>query len=108
MRVSQPGNRPVQNSEVSSTRQTAQAAAAKKNEKTKEGSAPVATDGATATISARAREMAQAKDVASSTPDIREEKIAELKRRIAAGQYKINPEAIADRMVDDHLKTNIG
>lgn len=62
------------------------------------------TDGANTEISAKAKEFARAKEVASSAPDVREEKIAELKRRISAGKYQIDADAVADRMVDDHLK----
>jgi flagellar biosynthesis anti-sigma factor FlgM len=43
--------------------------------------------------------------VASSAPDVREERIAELKRRIQSGSYQMDPNAIADKMVTEHLKT---
>ncbi len=59
-------------------------------------------------ISGKAKELAHAKDVASQTPDIREQKIAEIKARIAAGKYEVNSKAIADRMVDEHLTSSIG
>jgi negative regulator of flagellin synthesis FlgM len=54
-------------------------------------------------ISGRAREMAKAKDVATTAPDVREEKIQELRRRMAEGKYKVDPNALADKIVDDHL-----
>src|ERR1700746_3883953 len=54
-------------------------------------------------IPARGRELAQAKEVAGNAPDVREEKIAKLKEMIAAGKYKVDPQAVADRMVDEHL-----
>lgn len=85
--------------------------AAKRAERTKPTSESKSTDkagavagetGARAEISARAREFSKAKEVAASAPDIREEKIADLKRRIASGQYKIDSDAIADRMIQDH------
>ncbi len=47
--------------------------------------------------------MAKAKAVAGETPDVREEKIAALRSRIAAGKYNVDADAIADRMVDDHI-----
>lgn len=59
-------------------------------------------------ISGKAKDLAHAKDVASQAPDIREQKIAEIKARIAAGKYEVNSKAIADRMVDEHLTSNIG
>jgi negative regulator of flagellin synthesis FlgM len=54
-------------------------------------------------ISARGKEFARAKEVASGAPDVREEKIAELKRRIEAGHYHVDADKIADKLVDDHL-----
>jgi negative regulator of flagellin synthesis FlgM len=59
-------------------------------------------------ISARAKELASAKAAATSAPDVREAKIAELKERIAAGKYNVDPKAVADRMVDEHLSSGIG
>jgi negative regulator of flagellin synthesis FlgM len=59
-------------------------------------------------ISSKARELASAKAAASGAPDVREAKIAELKERIAAGKYKVDAKAVADRMVDDHLSSGIG
>jgi negative regulator of flagellin synthesis FlgM len=61
-----------------------------------------AASGARADISARAREFSKAREVAASAPDVREEKIAELKRRVASGDYQVNAEAVADRMLREH------
>ena len=105
MRVNSTNSNPIQNTEVSGP---------KKSEKTKQSSdaaraaavAPGTVEGSTKTeISSRAKEMAKAKDVASSTPDVREEKIAELKKRIQAGRYQVDAEALADKMVDEHMRT---
>lgn len=60
---------------------------------------------ARAEISPRAKEMAMAKQVASQAPDVREEKIAELKRRIASGEYNVKPEDVADKLVDEHIRS---
>jgi len=54
-------------------------------------------------ISERAKEMSLAKQVAQSAPEIREDRVAKLKEQIAQGKYQVNPEAIADRMIDEHL-----
>lgn len=106
MRVSSTGNNPVQSAEVSGAKQSSRATAAQEAKKADGAKAPtqVESDGATATISGRARDMAQAKAVAEGTPDVRDEKIAELKRRISAGNYHVDADKIADRMVDDHIK----
>lgn len=69
--------------------------------------APVEGD-ARPEISAKGREFAQAKEVASHAPDVREEKIARLKEMINAGKYKVDAHAVADRMVDEHLSSGIG
>ncbi|MCC7440150.1 MAG: flagellar biosynthesis anti-sigma factor FlgM [Bdellovibrionales bacterium] len=61
---------------------------------------------ASSDISPRAREFARAKEVAASAPDVRQAKIDELKRRIANREYNVKPEAVADRMVQEHLQTH--
>ena len=66
------------------------------------------SDAAKPEISAKGRELAQAKEIASGAPDIREEKIAKLKEMVSSGKYKVDSHAIADRMVDEHLSSGIG
>jgi negative regulator of flagellin synthesis FlgM len=107
MRVSQSGNNQVQSTETSGTRQATRTQAGTPAKKTdKPGTAATARDtgGAKSEISARGKEMARAKEVAAAAPDIREEKIAELRRRIAEGKYQTDPEAIAERMINDHVE----
>lgn len=109
MRVSQSGNNPIQDSQAAKANATQGAKKADKagsaaSAKASEG--VVATDGAKAEISFKVKELAKAKDVAASAPDIREQKIAELKRKIEAGKYKVDAEAVADKMVDEHLRTS--
>lgn len=60
---------------------------------------------ASAEISGRAKEMAKAKEIANEAGDVREAKIAALKQRIANKEYNVKPEAIAERIVDEHLAT---
>ena len=98
------------NTEIAATKDSKAAAAAreaKKKEKTgAAANSAVNTEGSVnANISAKGKEFARAKEIASNAPDVREEKIAELKLRIAAGKYNVDPRAVADRMVDEHLKT---
>ncbi len=61
--------------------------------------------GAKADISSKAKEFSKAKEVATGAPDVREQKIAELKKRIEEGKYKVNPEAVADKMIKEHAQT---
>jgi negative regulator of flagellin synthesis FlgM len=60
---------------------------------------------ARAEISGRAREFARAKEVAMAAPDVRSDRVAELKKKIAEGKYKVSAESIADRLVDEHIRT---
>jgi len=62
--------------------------------------------GARPEISSEAKDLAKARDVALSAPDVREEKIVELRRRIQAGEYNVKPDDIADKMVEDHMRTH--
>jgi negative regulator of flagellin synthesis FlgM len=61
------------------------------------------TASAQSEISSRGKDFAKAHAVASSASDIRADKIAELKKRIAGGEYKIDSEAVADKMIKEHM-----
>jgi flagellar biosynthesis anti-sigma factor FlgM len=50
--------------------------------------------------------MATAKNIASAAPDVREARIEELRKRIAAKQYDVKPEDIADKMLSEHLHSH--
>ncbi len=114
MRVNQSNSTPVQNAEVSGANKNAKTAAASGAKKSEKPDSPSSAsgsgsaEGAQATISSKAKEMAKVKEAASNAPDVREEKIAELRKKIAEGRYKVDAEAIADKMVDDHLRADIG
>lgn len=54
-------------------------------------------------LSQSSKEVQQIKEIISSAPDIREDKVAALKEKIESGEYKIDPDAIADKIVDDSL-----
>lgn len=54
-------------------------------------------------ISNKAKESAQAKQIAKSASDVDEEKIQRLRAAIQNGTYKVNAEQIANRLVDEHL-----
>jgi len=108
MRVGQTGNNPVQSSEAANVKgggKTGAVHVSKSSDKasaaTEKGAAP---QGAKAEISSKSKEFAQARASAASAPDVREDRVAELKQRIAEGSYKIDGESIADRLVDDHLR----
>ena len=96
-------NRAAQPEEGSSTRKTEKSR--QSSQSTGASGSSAATESTSAEISQKAREFAKAKAAASSAPDVRAEKIAELKRKIASGEYNVKPDAIADRLVDEHLST---
>ena len=54
-------------------------------------------------ISAKAKEFSKAYAAAATAPDVREDKIADLKKRIADGSYKIDNDAVADKMISEHM-----
>ncbi|HYX34067.1 MAG TPA: flagellar biosynthesis anti-sigma factor FlgM [Oligoflexus sp.] len=62
-------------------------------------------------ISAKSKEMAEARtkalDIAKNTSDIRGEKVAELKRRIDAGEYKADAGQIADGMMREAIRDEL-
>lgn len=53
-------------------------------------------------VSDRAQMMQRAKDIASST-NVDEAKVARLQKMIDEGKYKVDADAIADRLVDEHM-----
>ena len=59
-------------------------------------------------ISDQAQLMKAAREMVYAAPDIRAEKVADIKRRVLDGSYKVDSEAIADKLVDEHLQSNFG
>lgn len=50
-------------------------------------------------LSPQAREILKAQQSLASLPDVREDKVAEIKSRIEAGDYRIDSDAIAEKMI---------
>lgn len=103
MRVNQTSNNQVQGAETKRTGKAGQSQDGKGTGKT--GGSALASDPSAVKpdISARGKDIATASSVARAAPDTREDKIAELKKRIAEGSYKVDAGAVADRMVNEHL-----
>jgi negative regulator of flagellin synthesis FlgM len=109
MKVNPATTQAVQNKDVAGTSSAKRSEKAGSTSASSKASAKSAeTSSAKTEISAKAREFSKAKEAASGAPDVREEKIAELKKRIASGNYQINAEAIANKMVDEHVSSGIG
>lgn len=104
MKVDSSSPQTVQNSEVAGGKKVNKNATANDAKKTTTSAAPTDSE-VKAEFSSRAKDFSKAKQVASETPDVREAKVAELKKRIAEGKYKVDANAVADRMVDEHLNT---
>jgi flagellar biosynthesis anti-sigma factor FlgM len=51
-------------------------------------------------ISARGRELNAALDAANAAPDVRTDKVNDVKQRIAQGTYAVNAEVVARRILD--------
>jgi len=54
-------------------------------------------------LSPALKEARMIKEIISSEPDIREDKIADLKERIESGRYQIDHDAVADKLVNHFL-----
>ena len=54
-------------------------------------------------VSPRAQQLRRVMEVMPEVTDIREARIAELQARIEGGQYAVDPETIARRLLDDGL-----
>ena len=65
-------------------------------------------NGASVEISEHAQLMKQASEIARNTPDIRRDKVEMLKKSIKDGTYQVESSKIADRLVDEHLRTDFG
>ena len=111
MKINQSTSNPTQSNEAAGAKKTGKANAAATNAaESKSGDAKASVgasaDSVKADISSRGKEFARAKEVAANAPDVREEKVAELKRRIAEGKYKVDANAVADKLVNEHLTTS--
>lgn len=56
-------------------------------------------------LSPRVQDIKRIKELASSAPDVNAEKVEHFKRLIAEGKYKVDAKAVADRMVDEHMRS---
>jgi negative regulator of flagellin synthesis FlgM len=57
----------------------------------------------TVEISQKASDLNKIRNIIQKTPDIREEKIASLKEKIATGNYKVSSQDIAGKMLREFL-----
>lgn len=50
-------------------------------------------------LSGRSKEIARAQEVLKSTPDVRAQKVADIKSKIESGTYNVQAEKVADAML---------
>ena len=58
-------------------------------------------------ISARAREIMEAQQAAKAIPDVRENKVAEVKSKIETGTYRVDGHKIAVNMINESLENEV-
>ena len=72
-----------------------------------EGDKPAGAEKTIATekvdLSNKAKDIQKIKQVLDQTPEVRDEKVKELKRQIESGNYAIDPGKIADKMLGESL-----
>jgi negative regulator of flagellin synthesis FlgM len=54
-------------------------------------------------LSAKARDFQRIRQILDQTPDVRQDKVAELKGRIESGNYVVDSGKVAAKMVGEHL-----
>lgn len=54
-------------------------------------------------ISQTGKDIQVAKQIVAKTPDVREDKINEIKRQMEAGTYQINIKDVADKLVNQYF-----
>jgi negative regulator of flagellin synthesis FlgM len=55
-------------------------------------------------LSGRSREMAKAHEAVAATPDVRQQKVEEIKASIANGQYEVDADQVAQKMIVNFLE----
>lgn len=57
-----------------------------------------------AVLSAEARDVRLAQRLLSQAPDIRQDRVADLKRLIEAGEYEVDARRVADKLIEGGLR----
>lgn len=64
--------------------------------------------GAQVDISEQAQLMRKAAEAVHAAPDVRQDRVAQLKERIRAGTYKVDSQSVADKLVEEHFLNDFG
>lgn len=103
MKVSNKTPNPMQNAEAAKLTKSQTGSVDKKKSGAASGFDAVAGSSAKVDVSSRAQDLKKAKELATPSQDIDEAKVARLQKMIDEGKYKVDAEAVADRLVDAHL-----
>lgn len=93
---------PITGNAISGNAQTKSVAKKEFDSKTQTITSPV-TDDDTVKLTSAAQGLKQA-NASGSEPVVNEARVADIKAALEAGEYKINPERIADKMLQMELK----
>lgn len=98
----------------------AQAGAASASQKSKASQTIVSRDGAASALrpggasssekvnlSPESMLLQEGVATAKASPDVRTDKVASLKAAIKNGTYKVDPQAVADKMLESHLEESL-
>lgn len=61
---------------------------------------PVRTSPDTVEISDKSRELARARQAVEDAPEVRADKVADIKKRIEDGTYSVSPQALARKLLE--------
>lgn len=98
---------PVKPQLIDKTKET-ESSATKAPQEGRANSTHPGLQGASVEISESAQLMKQASEIANSAPDVRADRVQSLKKSIQEGTYHVDNAAIADRLVDEHLRHDFG
>ena len=54
-------------------------------------------------LSSQSKEMNKISEVLAAAPDVRAEKVDALKKQVESGQYQVNSDAVAEKMIKEFL-----
>jgi negative regulator of flagellin synthesis FlgM len=96
MKVS--GGKPPENSDVVRLQKASKTGTLDATAQAEAGQGPVADK---VDVSGKAREIAEIMGAVKSIPDVRTEKVESIKCQIETGSYTVDPEKVAQRMIDE-------
>lgn len=94
----------MQNAEAAKTAKAGGAEALLDSKKGKASAKAELPDSAQIDLSSRAQQMSKAKELATPSNDVDEAKVARLQKLIDEGKYKVDAEAVAERLLNEHMK----